>query len=104
MHCASDRLIATSVVTLETKGVAVAHEALLHADASLRALIVPRASRVDLDDGAVQGGRFVKSYLGANWWATTRLKFGGGWGRTWLEDAGTRGVTDALLLRAQWVY
>ncbi len=66
--------------------------------------LVARASRVDLDDGAVQGGRFVKSYLGANWWATTRLKFGGGWGRTWLEDAGTRGVTDALLLRAQWVY
>jgi phosphate-selective porin OprO/OprP len=40
--------------------------------------LVARASRVDLDDGAVQGGRFVKSYLGANWWATPRLKFGGG--------------------------
>ncbi|MFN7641510.1 MAG: OprO/OprP family phosphate-selective porin [Burkholderiales bacterium] len=66
--------------------------------------LVARASRVDLDDGAVQGGRFVKSYLGANWWATPRLKFGGGWGRTWLDDAGTRGVTDAVLLRAQWVY
>ncbi|MCX7229832.1 MAG: hypothetical protein NTW15_12705 [Burkholderiales bacterium] len=52
----------------------------------------------------MQGGRFVKSYLGANWWATPRLKFGGGWGRTWLDDAGTRGVTDAVLLRAQWVY
>ncbi|RPH43277.1 MAG: hypothetical protein EHM87_14290 [Burkholderiales bacterium] len=66
--------------------------------------LVARASRVDLEDGAVQGGRFVKSYLGANWWATQRLKFGAGWGRTWLDDAGTRGITDALLMRAQWVY
>lgn len=66
--------------------------------------LVARASRVDLDDGAVQGGRFVKSYLGANWWATPRLKFGAGWGRTWLDEGGTRGITDALLLRTQWVY
>jgi phosphate-selective porin OprO/OprP len=66
--------------------------------------LVARASRVDLDDGTLRGGRFVKSYLGANWWATPRWKFGAGWGRTWLDDAGTRGVTDALLMRAQWVY
>jgi len=66
--------------------------------------LVARASRVDLDDGTLRGGRFVKSYLGANWWATPRWKFGAGWGRTWLDDAGTRGVTDALLMRVQWVY
>ena len=66
--------------------------------------LVARASRVDLDGGGIRGGRFVKSYLGANWWATPRWKFGAGWGRTWLDDAGTRGVTDAVLLRAQWVY
>jgi phosphate-selective porin OprO/OprP len=72
---------------------------------SLGALeLVARLSYVDLDDGAVSGGRFTKSYLGANWWATHRLKFGAGWGRTWLERAGDRGVTDALLLRVQWVY
>ena len=48
---------------------------------------------------AVQGGRFVKSYLGANWWATTRLKFGGGWGRTWLDDAGTQLSPGAASVR-----
>lgn len=66
--------------------------------------LVARVSFVDLDDGAVRGGRFRKSYLGANWWATNRWKFGAGWGRTWLDENGTRGVTDALLMRAQWVY
>jgi phosphate-selective porin OprO/OprP len=66
--------------------------------------LVARVSRVDLDDAGVQGGRFRKTYLGANWWATPRWKLGAGWGRTWLDDAGTRGVTDALLMRVQWVY
>lgn len=66
--------------------------------------LVARVSFVDLDDGAVRGGRFRKTYLGANWWATNRWKFGAGWSRTWLDEAGTTGVTDALLLRAQWMY
>ena len=66
--------------------------------------LVARVSRIDLDDGAVSGGRFTKTYLGANWWATNRWKFGGGWGRTWLDAKGERGVTDALLVRAQWIY
>jgi phosphate-selective porin OprO/OprP len=66
--------------------------------------LVARWSRVDLDDGAITGGRFTKSYLGANWWATNRWKFGLGWGRTWLDADGQRGVTDALLGRLQWVY
>jgi len=66
--------------------------------------LVARMSRVDLDDGPVTGGRFTKSYLGANWWATSRWKLGVGWGRTWLEDGGVKGTTDALLARVQWVY
>jgi phosphate-selective porin OprO/OprP len=66
--------------------------------------LVARVSFVDLDDGAVRGGTFRKSYLGANWWATNRWKLGAGWGRTWLDQNGTRGVTDALLMRVQWVY
>lgn len=66
--------------------------------------LVARLSRVDLDDAAVTGGQFTKSYLGANWWATSRWKLGIGWGRTWLEDGGVRGTTDALLARVQWVY
>jgi phosphate-selective porin len=66
--------------------------------------LVARASRVDLDDAAIRGGRFTKSYLGANWWATNRWKFSAGWGRTWLVDGGLKGTTDAVLVRAQWVY
>lgn len=66
--------------------------------------LVARLSKIDLDDGAVQGGRFTKSYLGANWWATNRWKLGIGWGRTWLDDQGQKGVTDAILGRVQWVY
>ena len=66
--------------------------------------LVARLSFADLDDAAVRGGRFRKTYLGANWWATNRWKFGAGWGRTWLDEGGTRGVTDALLMRVQWVY
>jgi phosphate-selective porin OprO/OprP len=65
---------------------------------------VARLSRVDLDDGAVSGGRFTKSYVGANWWATNRWKLGVGWGRTWLDAKGQTGVTDAVLARIQWVY
>ncbi|MFM1988355.1 MAG: hypothetical protein RJA99_1312 [Pseudomonadota bacterium] len=66
--------------------------------------VVARVSKVDLDDAAVRGGRFRKTYVGANWWATPRWKLGAGWGRTWLDEGGTRGVTDALLMRVQWVY
>lgn len=66
--------------------------------------LVGRVSRVDLDDGPIRGGQFNKTYVGANWWASHRWKLGIGWGRTWLEDQGTRGVTDAILARIQWVY
>jgi len=66
--------------------------------------IVARYSNVDLDDNTVQGGSFEKTYLGLNWWATKRWKFGIGWGRTWLDKDGETGVTDAVLSRIQWVY
>jgi phosphate-selective porin OprO/OprP len=66
--------------------------------------LVARVSYVDLDDAQIQGGSFTKSYLGANWWATPRWKFGAGWGRTWLDRSGMKGVTDAFLARVQWVY
>ncbi len=66
--------------------------------------LVARLSFVDLDDGAIQGGRFKKTYVGANWWATHRWKVGMGWGRTWLDDQGVTGITDAILARIQWVY
>jgi phosphate-selective porin OprO/OprP len=66
--------------------------------------LVARMSKVDLDDAAIRGGSFTKTYAGANWWVTPRWKLGAGWGRTWLDDAGLRGVTDAVLMRVQWVY
>jgi phosphate-selective porin OprO/OprP len=66
--------------------------------------LVARVSKVDLDDADVRGGSFTKSYAGVNWWVTPRWKLGAGWGRTWLDDAGLRGVTDAVLMRVQGVY
>ena len=66
--------------------------------------LVARFSNVDLDDGTVQGGKFNKTYLGINWWATRRWKFGFGWGHTWLDRFGTTGVTDSFQTRIQWIY
>jgi phosphate-selective porin OprO/OprP len=66
--------------------------------------LVARFSHVDLDDGVVQGGKYDKTYLGLNWWATRRAKFGFGWGHTRLDRFGTAGVTDSYLSRIQWVF
>jgi len=66
--------------------------------------LVVRFSHDDLDDGTVQGGTFDKTYLGLNWWATRRWKFGVGWGHTWLDRFGRTGVTDSLQTRMQWVF
>ena len=66
--------------------------------------LVARFSNVDLDDGAVQGGKFNKTYLGINWWATRRWKAGFGWGHTWLDRFGKTGVTDSFQTRLQWIY
>jgi phosphate-selective porin OprO and OprP len=66
--------------------------------------LVARYSREDLDDGAVQGGSFDKTYLGVNWWATRRAKLGVGWGHTLLDRFDKNGVTDSILLRLQWIY
>jgi phosphate-selective porin OprO/OprP len=66
--------------------------------------LVVRFSTVDLDSGPVSGGSFDKTYLGVNWWATTRWKFGVGWGHTWLDRNGLNGESDTILTRIQWVY
>lgn len=66
--------------------------------------LVARFSHVDLDDELVSGGSFDRTYLGLNWWATTRWKFGVGWGHTWLDRFDERGQSDTLLTRVQWVY
>ena len=66
--------------------------------------LVVRFSHEDLNDGSVQGGKFDKTYLGLNWWATRRWKVGAGWGHTWLDRFGQTGVTDSFQMRLQWIY
>jgi phosphate-selective porin OprO and OprP len=66
--------------------------------------LVVRFSHADLDDGVVRGGTFDKTYVGLNWWATRRWKFGVGWGHTWLDRFATSGKTDSVHTRFQWVY
>jgi phosphate-selective porin OprO and OprP len=66
--------------------------------------LVVRYSDVDLTSTQVDGGRFRRTDLGLNWWATRRWKAGIAWGHVWLDRAGTRGQTDTLLTRIQWIY
>ncbi len=66
--------------------------------------LVARISHVDLDDRNVTGGQYDRLSLGLNWWATMRWKFGVSWGHTWLDRFGSRGESDTLLTRIQWVY
>lgn len=66
--------------------------------------LVARYGLVDLTDAQVDGGRMRRLDLGVNWWATTRWKYGLGWGRVWLDRGGSSGLTDTVLARAQWVY
>jgi phosphate-selective porin OprO/OprP len=66
--------------------------------------LVVRYSDVDLQDDQVDGGRFRRTDLGLNWWATRRWKAGIAWGHVWLDRAGVTGETDTLLTRIQWVY
>jgi len=66
--------------------------------------LVARYSEMDLDDNGIEGGRFKKTMLGLNWWATTRWKFGATWGHTWLDRFGERGESDTVLTRIQWIY
>jgi phosphate-selective porin OprO/OprP len=66
--------------------------------------LVVRYADVDLRDQAVDGGRFRRTDLGLNWWATRRWKAGIAWGHVWLDKGGTTGETDTLLTRIQWIY
>jgi phosphate-selective porin OprO/OprP len=66
--------------------------------------LVARYATVDLDDAAIQGGRYVRIEAGANWWATTRWKLGVLYGHVRLDRFGTTGTTNSLLTRLQWVY
>lgn len=66
--------------------------------------LVLRYADVDLRDRAVDGGRFRRTDVGLNWWATHRWKLGVAWGHIWLDRDRLRGQTDTLLTRVQWLY
>ncbi len=66
--------------------------------------LVVRHSDVDLTSTQVDGGRFQRTDLGLNWWATRRWKAGIAWGHVWLDRGGVTGQTDTLLTRIQWIY
>lgn len=63
-----------------------------------------RYSHVDGDDQLAAGGVLDKISTGLNWWATRRWKFGVDFWRADLNRFDTRGVTNALHRRIQWVY
>jgi phosphate-selective porin OprO/OprP len=66
--------------------------------------LVVRYSSVDLSSNGIDGGRYDRLEVGANWWATTRWKFGLLYGHVWLDRQGQWGQTDTLLTRLQWAY
>jgi phosphate-selective porin OprO/OprP len=65
--------------------------------------LVAKYSRVDLTDGAIDGGLLSKWHFGVNWWASAQWKFGLSYGLANLDKLGTRGKTDMLLFRFQWL-
>lgn len=66
--------------------------------------LVARYSSVDLSSNGIDGGRYDRIELGANWWAATRWKFGMLYGHIWLERFGEQGRTSSFVTRLQWVY
>lgn len=66
--------------------------------------LVARYAMVDLSSGGIDGGRFDRMEVGANWWATTRWKFGLLYGHVWLRRFGETGTTHSMLTRLQWIY
>lgn len=66
--------------------------------------LVARYAMVDLSSGGIDGGRYDRIEIGANWWATTRWKFGLLYGHVWLRRFDVTGQTDSLLTRLQWIY
>lgn len=66
--------------------------------------LVARYAAVDLSSAGIDGGRYDRIEVGANWWATTRWKFGLMYGHVWLRRDGQTGHSQSLLTRLQWVY
>ena len=65
--------------------------------------LVIRHSRIDLDDGAVSGGKFERWTVGANWFANREWRLEINLGRGTLDRFDTRGHSDFLQFRLQWM-
>jgi phosphate-selective porin OprO/OprP len=63
-----------------------------------------RIATVDLSSAGIEGGRYDRLELGANWWATARWKFGMVYGHIRLDRFGETGRTNSLVTRLQWIY
>lgn len=63
--------------------------------------LLARYSRLDLDDGSVEGGRQHDWTFGANWYLTTHFKFQANYVRANATRAGVHTTPDIVELRAQ---
>lgn len=63
--------------------------------------LLARYSRLDLDDGSIQGGNERNWTLGANWYLTSHFKFQANYVRADAERGGVRTKPKAVELRAQ---
>jgi len=66
--------------------------------------LVARYSRIDLTDGAIDGGVLGKAHFGVNWWSSQQWKLGLSYGDADLDRGGRQGNTRMVLARVQWFY
>lgn len=66
--------------------------------------VIGRYGRVDLNDGAMRAGAMDGWWIGFNWWATNRWKFGMAYGNIDLDRFDVTGNTQTFLTRLQWIY
>jgi phosphate-selective porin OprO/OprP len=72
---------------------------------SFRAIeLVARYSKIDLTDGAIDGGVLDKAHFGVNWWSSQQWKIGLSYGDADLDRNGSQGNTQMVLARVQWFY
>ncbi|MDZ7615233.1 MAG: hypothetical protein U5K51_17170 [Flavobacteriaceae bacterium] len=63
-----------------------------------------RVGKIDLDSGEIEGGINTRWNLGLNWWATQYWRAGMIWGLGHLDKYDTKGVTNSIQMRIQWIY
>ena len=61
-------------------------------------------ARLDLTNGAIDGGELDKWHFGANWWASAQWKVGLSYGDADLTRGGLQGKTKMWLTRIQWLW